>query len=208
MRTYRVLVDGVPAFETSDTTATVTGLTAGQTYSFVVEAVDNAGNASPSDPVTETVVIDAEYLQLTVSTVGSPEGRLRLSIRCGDDGERGHDRVGFGFAPIGYTLSVSAGSFVNADAGSPTPLMPPSVMEHAMSGDAVSVDATGRWLTRPCGGTGAHVGGHERTRSTGASKLRGPTSRDSIRRSWSTPSSRTERRGEQCARLPPSCDRP
>lgn len=62
-----------------------------------------------------------------------------------------------GFAPIGYTLSVSAGSFVNADVGSPTPLMPPSVMEHAMSGDA-----TLPWTPLVAGsqdlaaGTGAH----------------------------------------------------
>ncbi len=45
--TYRVLQDGVQVATTGATTATVTGLVNGTSYSFTVQAVDPSGNASP-----------------------------------------------------------------------------------------------------------------------------------------------------------------
>ena len=57
--TYRVLVDGVPAFVemTGERSATVLRLAAGTTYALTVVAVDPSGNVSaPSAPATATTI--------------------------------------------------------------------------------------------------------------------------------------------------------
>lgn len=57
--TYRVLVDGAPAFVemTGERSATVLRLAAGTTYAFTVVAVDPSGNVSvPSAPATATTL--------------------------------------------------------------------------------------------------------------------------------------------------------
>jgi chitodextrinase len=68
LRNYQILVNGAVATQTASTTCTVTGLTGGQTYSFIVRAVDNVGNMTASTAVTETVADPSEYLRMTIQT--------------------------------------------------------------------------------------------------------------------------------------------
>ncbi|SFC17473.1 fibronectin type 3 domain-containing protein [Klenkia taihuensis] len=73
--TYRVLRDGVQVATTGATTATVTGLTNGTSYSFTVQAVDPSGNVSV---VSAAVVVVP--LAGTVPAQGSGEtGALAVS---------------------------------------------------------------------------------------------------------------------------------
>ena len=73
---YRIFVNGVFHSNSNATTATVSGLAQGTTYTFYVIAVDAANNASPqSNTATGTTLTDTQAptapLNLSVTSVGT-----------------------------------------------------------------------------------------------------------------------------------------
>jgi len=73
---YKIFVNGAFHSNSPTTTATVSGLTQGTTYTFNVAAADAAGNVSPqSNTVTGTTLIDNEApsnpTNLSVTSVGT-----------------------------------------------------------------------------------------------------------------------------------------
>jgi hypothetical protein len=131
---YQILVDGVLTAQTVSTTYTVTGLNSGQTYGFVVQAVDLAGNVAPASPVTETVASTGEYLQLSITT---PSPTQTVSFGTIDPVTTATVSAGTtvtvsGFTNLSYTLAVQGGDFT----GSSTASMPASLLSYRMFGTA------------------------------------------------------------------------
>jgi hypothetical protein len=134
VRGYQILVDGVQATETVSTTYTVTGLNSGQTYSFVVRAVDNAGNTASAAAVNETVVAAAEYLRMTITT---PSATQTVNLGAMDPVTTSTLSAATtvtvsGFTPLSYTLYTQGGDFT----GSGGATMPVSLLRYRMYGTA------------------------------------------------------------------------
>lgn len=131
---YRVYRDGSFIATSAATTYTATGLNPGQTYTFSVSAVDQAGN---------------ESAQATASPVTMPPSPIWMSIATPDPGQgvnlgtvtpnttvsmSGGTTVSVGGVGVNsYTLSVSAADLANAAPSTP-PTMPSSVMTYATRG--------------------------------------------------------------------------
>jgi hypothetical protein len=110
---YRVYQDGSLVSTTAATTWDATGLTAGQTCSFHVVAVDAAGNPSPASAiVTASTPLASLQLEISNPTVGFPSlvpgspttipDATTVSVR--------------GIGAIGYELSCAAADFAGPGA--------------------------------------------------------------------------------------------
>ena len=134
LHNYQILVNGAVATQTVSTTCTVTGLTGGQTYSFIVQAVDNVGNITPSTAVTETVADPSEYLRMTIST---PDASQTVNFHSVDPGTPATLSTATtitvsGFTALSYTLNAQGADFT----GSLGATMPVSQLMYRMYGAA------------------------------------------------------------------------
>jgi hypothetical protein len=153
---YQILTDGVLTTQTVSTTCTVTGLTAGQTYSFVVQAVDNVGNIASSAPVTETVADPSEYLRMTITT---PDNTQTANFGAMDPStpttmSAATTITVSGFTALSYTLYGQAADFT----GSLGATMPASQLRYRVYG-AASVPWTAFSTTQQTLATGAGAHG-------------------------------------------------
>ena len=112
----------------------MTGLNSGQTYTFIVRAVDNVGNMAPSAAVTETVALASEYLRMTITT---PDNSQTVNFGAVDPATTTTMSTATtitvsGFSPLSYTLSAQGADFT----GSLGATMPASLLSYQMYGAA------------------------------------------------------------------------
>ena len=93
---YRIFVNGVFHSNSNATTATVSGLAQGTTYTFYVIAVDAANNASPqSNTATGTTLTDTQAptapLNLSVTSVGTNNIAVQWTAATDNVGETSYD---------------------------------------------------------------------------------------------------------------------
>ncbi|MDO8964862.1 MAG: nidogen-like domain-containing protein [Coriobacteriia bacterium] len=128
---YALYVDGSLESTTTGRTRTVTGLTSGQAYSFVVRAYDRAGNRSAATPaVTETVPFS--MLWLNVSNTSVDFGGLFPAVPNTIPGATVVTVGGLG--PMAYDLSCAGADFANTATSSATPTMPVGQLTFVTSG--------------------------------------------------------------------------
>lgn len=93
---YRIFVNGVFHSNSPSTSATVSGLMQGTTYSFYVIAVDAAGNASPqSNTVSGTTLVDNQpptaATNLAITSIGTNNIAVQWSAATDNIGVAGYD---------------------------------------------------------------------------------------------------------------------
>ena len=136
---YNVYCNGSLVGTSTSTTYTATGLTAGQTYTLAVCAVDAAGNQSARTSAA-ALTLPASAIWMTITTPGPGQG---LDLGAIDPGTGSATPSGTTVAVGGvgathYTLSVSGQNFTDQTTASVPPTMPVSVMSYATRGWAVT----------------------------------------------------------------------
>lgn len=107
---YRVFQDGALIATTADTGLRVTGLTAGQQYSFEVRAKDAAGNVSAASPSTSVTMPTTTNLSLVASASASSQFSNDYSASKAIDGDNSSRWAQQGGAPDPSWLQVDLGA--------------------------------------------------------------------------------------------------